>query len=67
MGLPTYYAHCYLIEDNSDDVLGSHPDRRPINTIQLDFQEPACLKDYDQDSDTENDITSYHLTKAQKE
>ena len=63
-------SHCLqklTMEDNFDDLLVSHTDTIPFNTIQLDYQKPGCSKDYDQDSDSSDEIPSYQPPKTEKE
>ena len=57
-------SHCLLkltMEDNFDDLLVSHTDTSPLNTIQRDYQKPGCSKEYDEDSDLSDEIPSYQL------
>ena len=64
-------SHCLLkltMEDNFDDLLVSHTDTSPLNTIQRDYQKPGCSKEYDEDSDLSDEIPSYQLPlKTEKE
>ena len=55
------------MEENFDDVMVSHTDTSPLNTIQLDYQRPGCSKEYDGESDSSDEIPSYQPPKTEKE